>query len=279
VAIKKERLPTPVKVEPLFEVKPLKVKLEPPPHSPASTPGRACEVDDDCWLQEVEAEQVGTVWVSSDDEHVEVAKGEKIVFVKPDPKKRPKSAKVALESDDGLPKDMTLKFYSVGWFHMGSKYTYKFTDLCTDLQFRLSVKYAGLDDMALMIDARCFHMKPYSDHCGLFDDDIRRFVDNFHFKPWLQEVKAIIKDMQLQTPKEYLICKVCKAGHNRSVTAVMILRNVMAADGYVTKVPVHLSKKGWVDRKRICSTCIRCITDTPMKKEALSKAFRIWQSL
>ena len=126
-----------------------------------------------------------------------------------------------------------------------------------------------------------FYKAPFSGHCGTYDQDIKDLVDNSHFRPWLQDAKALFQELDLEAEafEGVRMATVCKAGHNRSVTGATVLHSVLWAGGRQVKTS-HLSKSAWVARKdRCCSTCDRCLCMTGLKKEALHKAYRDWQSL
>lgn len=268
----------PIKLEKIKKEKGAHIKLEKVKKEPHIKEEKAAikfeGSDSEC---EIEATpEVPFVDLGSDEE-IPFETGQKFHLMKPTPKKLPTSHFNPPKSN-GL---NNVEILSVGWNQQGCKLNPNFDILCGDLEWRLNFRFRNLGNIGVFLDTRMFYKKPFSGHCGTYDQDIKDFVENFHFRPWLQDAKALFTEVDLEAEafEGVRMAAVCKAGHNRSVSAATVLDSVLRGGGRQVKL-THLSKSAWASRKdHCCSTCDRCLDMTQMKKDALAVAYRIWQSV
>ena len=143
-------------------------------------------------------------------------------------------------------------------------------------------------DIDMLFDTKRMHEDPpFPGHCGLFDWDIHRFVHHKNFKRWLTEVRDFIDGVEEDIYEKGIdkrvvgIVCMCKTGRNRSVSAKLVLNQLVQSLGYATNHGQgHISKAGWQRIKGgICDNCNKCLTDTDVKLRAINKAYHTWQEV
>jgi hypothetical protein len=228
-------------------------------------------LDGDEDILQVRPKKIPVISVDSDEEEV-FQEGQQYTLLRAQPKAMPKS-----KTSVGDAKPVVVHIYSIGWYQQGCHYSRDFQSLCQQIQDRMRVRFSRLPEMSCFIDTRMFFMKPFSGHCGMYGPDIQGFVGHPHFKDWLQQTRALLVEIELELTddKEIHLCFLCKAGHNRSVTAATILHSILRAEAYDVR-STHLSKPGWAHR-RTCSTCDGCLKMSSIKMEAFAEALRIWK--
>ena len=283
--VEAKRMPHPVKKEVVLKCNPklMPVKLEPPPGLPLTRPPgppdfRPFDDGDDDLLEEVplEVPKIDVLASDEEDTHEEGL-----------PLGVPNMNTTAAGAEASNVSMTTVNVFSIGWFQQGCQYAKSIDDQIEELSRRIKIRFSSVGEVQLFMDTKCFFQKPPgTGHVGFFDEDIRLFVHNKHFKPWLKEVKTCIEELESDAGKRNwqevvnIVC-VCRAGRNRSVAAKTVLNYIFSMAGFETNDKTgHLSKPGWANgRWPNCSECEGCLQMTPKKKQALTHAFYSWNTL
>ena len=156
--------------------------------------------------------------------------------------------------------------YAVGWQQQGCSHSTDMDGYAVQLDERFAIRYKKLLPIQYYINCHKFRCEE-SGHVGLFDGDVKSFVDHWHFKDWLRNVKLMFDTAEGELGEDEDTIKfvmVCKAGRNRSVAAKVVLNYLFGWLGYDTNDHKGLlSKPSWTrGTKQKCYTCDRCTEQT-----------------
>ena len=176
-----------------------------------------------------------------------------------------------------------VKVYAVGWQQQGCKHSKDMDGYAKQLEDRFHIRYRHLLPIAYYVNCHKFRGEA-SGHVGLYDADVASFVNHWHFRPWLREVKRMFESFENHLADEEDTIKlvmVCKAGRNRSVSAKVVLNYLFGMLGYDTNDDEgFLSRNSWTRAHNVCChECDRCKDMTDMKVRSCQYAVRMWGSL